>query len=119
MCGRSIDCANDRSSDSAHFNRASAVGVAVRTGRPSYRARLRTDLSCVAEAQIFYNCHLNIYLSGIRDIFRFRRERQAGIARAVPWARHHRCFECRNHTRMGVAEVFLLLLFSGFSVASE
>jgi hypothetical protein len=38
--------------------------------------------------------------------FRFRCERQVTIARAVSWARHHRSFECRDHTRMGAAEVF-------------
>ena len=82
------------------------MGVVVRTRRHSYRARLRIDLSCVAETQIFHDCDPNIYLSGISDIFRLRRERQVGIAGAVPRARHHPSFECRDHTRMGAAQVF-------------
>ena len=82
------------------------MGVAVRTWGHSYRARLRLDLSCVAEAQIFRDCDPNVYLSGISDIFRFHRERQVASARAVPRARHHRSFECRDHTRKGAAEVF-------------
>ena len=82
------------------------MGVAVRTRRHSYRARLRIDLSCVAKAQIFRDSDPNVYLSGISDIFRFRRERQVAIAHTVPRAHHHRSFECRDHTRMRVAEVF-------------
>ena len=68
--------------------------------RHSYRARLRIDLSCVAKSQIFHDCDPNIYLSCISDIFRLPRERQVGIADAVPRARHHPSFESRDHTRM-------------------
>jgi hypothetical protein len=50
------------------------MGVAVRTRRHSYRAHLRIDLSCIAEAQIFHDCDPIIYLSGISNIFRFRCE---------------------------------------------
>ena len=82
------------------------MGVAVRTRRHSYRAGLRVDLSCVAEAQIFCHCDPDIYLSGVSDIFRLRRLRQVGIARAVPRARHHRSFEFRDHPRMEAAEDF-------------
>jgi hypothetical protein len=82
------------------------MGLAVRTRRHSYRARLRIDLSCAAEAQIFRDCDPNVYLPGSSDIFRFRRERQVASARAVPRVPHHRSFECRNRTGMGAAEVF-------------
>src|SRR4029077_11401828 len=82
------------------------MGVAFRTWGHSYRARLRLDLSCVAEAQIFRDCDPNVYLSGISDIFRFRRERQVAISHTVPRAHHHCSFECRDHTRIGAAEVF-------------
>jgi drug/metabolite transporter (DMT)-like permease len=64
-----ISGANNRSIDSSHFDRASAMGVVVWTWRHSHRARLRIDLSCVAETQIFHHCDPNICLSGISDIF--------------------------------------------------
>lgn len=81
------------------------MGMAVRSRRDSYRARIRIDLSCVAEAQIFHDCNPNIHLSGISGIFRFRCKRQVVIACTVPRARHHRSFERRDNTRMGSAEV--------------
>ena len=57
--------------DSAHFDRALAMGLAVRTRGHSYGSRLWIDLWCVAEAQTFRDAILTFIYPASAILFDF------------------------------------------------